>query len=146
MTIEPVFVAALTAFAAAVGWWFVHYLTSKRDVRNDQRKQRVEHLIQTFQDLVHLRTYQSDATLDYIPIVVRVTNNLQMFGTKKQIELFAAFAKSIDGSGIIMNAHELIDLIRNDIREMIGMDQVADTVAMFQVLQRQKSSSLDEVV
>ncbi|MEX8518113.1 MAG: hypothetical protein AB3X44_06330 [Leptothrix sp. (in: b-proteobacteria)] len=133
MTIDPVFAAAIAALSAAIGWYSVHYLTSKRDIRNDQRKQRVEYLIVTFQDLVDLRTYRSDTTRDFIPVIMRVTNNLQMFGTKEQIELFGGFARSINDAGEIRNVHKLIDLIRNDIREMIGMNQVTDPVARFEM-------------
>lgn len=137
-------ITAPTIAVAFVGWWFVHYLSSKRDLKNDQRKQRVEYLVHTFKDLVQLRTYQGDPTLDYIPIVVRITNAIQLFGTSEQIELFDAFVKSINDSGQILKVHELIDSIRNDIRGTIGMDKVTDTVPMLQVASRQKSASLDK--
>jgi hypothetical protein len=141
MTIEPILVATITVFAAAIGWWFVHYLTSKRDLRNDQRKQRVEYLVETFRDLVQLRTYGEDPKLDYIPIIVRVTNSIQIFGTNEQIELFRAFVASLNGTGGFLKVHELIDSIRNDIRQTIGMDKVTDTVPMLQVAPRKKSTN-----
>jgi hypothetical protein len=142
MTIEPVLIAVITVLAAAAGWWFVHYLTSKRDLRNHQRNQRVEYLVETFKDLVELRTYGQDPDLDYVAIVVRVTNSIQIFGTNEQIELFRVFVESINGRGGFLKVHELIDSIRNDIRETIGMDRITDTVPMLQVAPRKKSTGL----
>ena len=127
--------AAATLVATIIGWWLVHYLNSKRDLRNDQRKQRVEYLVETFKDLVQLRTYGNDPTLDYIPIIVRVTNSIQIFGTTEQIKLCKEFVASLNGAGGLRNVHTLIDSIRNDIRQTIGMDKVTDTdtVLMLQV-------------
>lgn len=127
-------IAAFGLGIAVIGWWAAHYFTAIRDIRNKQREQRISYLIEAFKDLNYLRIHASSLDIkDLSTILIRITNNIELFGTQHQIDQFRELAQDVSDSGKLINVHDLINSLRNDLRTMIGLDSVSGSVSYFAV-------------
>ena len=70
------------AIIAVLGWIAAHYFTSRHEVKNKQRKTKVEYLIEAYQ---RLRNCIQRDTKDVGKDLESVAN-IQLFGLEPQIE------------------------------------------------------------
>jgi hypothetical protein len=113
----------VTSFAAAVGWWAAHALTSKRDVANERRKQRLAYLLEAYRKLESC-AYPHDPTAIWAAFESAIAD-IQLLGTPKQVELAQAVARAVADNpdqGASMN--ELLFDIRQSLRAELQLETI----------------------
>jgi hypothetical protein len=118
-------------FVAAAGWWIVHSLTAKRDLANKRRDRQLEAMVEVFRELTRLRSLSNVLTVaELAESISKISAGIELFGTKHQVELFRKVSESLN-SGRLLGVHDLIDRVRNDIRQSLSLDAIDSTVGEF---------------
>ncbi|WP_146011216.1 hypothetical protein [Xanthomonas arboricola] len=120
----------VTVTAAAFGWWLVHRLNSARDRVNSERTMRTTELSKVHSTLVRAGI---DGSLNYKDSngntvwtnkeLEDAIGQIYLYGTAEQIALAQKYVDSWSGTQSA-DGTELVDSLRNHIRDSLGLDQV----------------------
>lgn len=118
MDIKTLIVLIITV----IGWTIVHFLTKKRDAVNKRKEIRIKYLIDAWKLLEEASNRQNCDLNKNIEIAIA---DIQLFGTKKQIELAQKIAEDISSKGT-GDSLELLKELRKDLRNELNLETVPD--------------------
>ena len=113
----------VTFLVAAIGWWAAHVFTSKRDVANERRKQRLAYLLEAYRKLESC-AYPHDPSAIW-PEFESAMADIQLLGTAKQVALAQQVARAVAESpnqGASLN--ELLSDIRKSLRAELQLEPI----------------------
>ena len=113
-----------TVLLALIGWFIVHYLSSKRDRNNKKRDLRTNYLIEAYRNIEKACGHK-----DYLPAALNRTiesaiADVQLFGTKQQIELARQFTDEMNKNSFADPRGLLVNL-RSELRRELNLEQVS---------------------
>lgn len=117
----------ITSIITMLGWFFLHSLTKQRDKHNKQKDLRINYLIEAWRKLEHAANRKNVDTLEYLEKPIA---DIQLFGTKKQIEMVQALAKEIVETENA-NLTELLTELRQDLRKELNLEKVLPEIKIF---------------
>ena len=110
----------LLAFLVTMfGWAIVHFLAKRRDVMNKKKEIRINYLINAWRLLESASNRPNSDLNKNIEIAIA---DIQLLGTKRQIELAQKIAIDISSSG----TGESLELLK-ELRKELNIDKVPDT-------------------
>jgi len=101
----------ITSVVAIAGWFVVHLLSSKKDRENKRHDLRIQYLIEAWRSLE--KASNRDDLSPSKSDLERAIADIQLFGSRRQIELAQKFAEDFAKTG---NAtlDELLEDLRQD--------------------------------
>ncbi|MCG3678015.1 hypothetical protein L5F07_01970 [Aliarcobacter butzleri] len=117
----------LSVIIAVIGWIVAHYFTSKRDVSNKKREIRLNYLIEVYLILTNDLTERGNIDSKKAEIIEKIISQVQLLGSKKQVELVKTLADSI-GKGEIIEYDTLINSLRDDLRKELELEKIEGNV------------------
>ena len=143
----------ITTFVAIGGWLAVHSLTMRRDRESKRRELIIQYLLEAYRrlkraaiDSSHDTTYDAD---QFIRDVESSISDIQLFGTRKQIELIREFTDNFNKEFInsenmemdkwamslrkqvqwgLSGIGEVLADLRKELRKELGLESVADVL------------------
>ena len=104
----------ITSALIIFGWYIAHYLTIRRERINKRRNLRIEYLIEAYRKLESSANRENQA--EYREDTESAIADIQLFGTRKQIELAQKFANKI-AQNSCGQLDELLIELREDLRK-----------------------------
>jgi hypothetical protein len=132
-----ILISASVAFVVTV---LTHFLTSRRDIENKRREQRVTFLLNAYRALAranhHPRLYEVGEEL------AGAIHDIQLLGTPEQITLAQQFAKDICAKQTA-GMDDLFDALRDNLRKELRAEPVEGRIQWLRIdkPQDQKSAS-----
>lgn len=128
-----------TIVLALFGWWWVHKLNATRDRTNAERSMRLTELAKVYSILLRVGIYGTLTKRDDSGKITWVNEDLEdaigkvyLYGTARQVDLtqnyVQSWAKTNGADGT-----ELLNAIRDHIRESLGLPPVHGTPAYLRV-------------
>lgn len=114
----------VTFIVAAVGWWVAHWLTSRRDLTNERRKQRLAYLLEAYRKL-EACAYPRDPNAIW-PEFESAIADIQLLGSAKQVQLAQQVAKAIAAKP---NEGASLDELLSDIRQSLRIELQLEPVS-----------------
>lgn len=117
----------ITALVTIFGWYIVHLLSTRRDIKNKQRELRVTYLIEAWRKLEYASNRKGVDAKEYVE---RPIADIQLFGTKNQIELTIKIANELaekQGTNLI----GLLTELRQDLRKELNLEQIDTPIKVF---------------
>ncbi|TFF37941.1 hypothetical protein [Mucilaginibacter psychrotolerans] len=126
MDISDIIKTIITVAIAVIGWIAAHYFSSKRDKTLKRREIISKHLIDTYKilayDIVHREYSEETVRKLELPLV-----ELQLFGTKRQIELAKKLAYDIQKGGTI-DINDLVNDLRAELRKELELEPIDENI------------------
>lgn len=112
-----------TALVAVLGWWVVHYLTSRRDARQKLVNLRTERLLRTYDKIERASGGMVDReTLDNLETAIA---DLQLLGSLEQVELAQRLARKLAGQHVgTLDISDVTKSLRDSLRRDLGLKPV----------------------
>jgi hypothetical protein len=112
-----------------IGWFVAYFFGKRQNVINKQREVRIHYLINAWQLIERVANRKDNELNKNLEIAVA---EIQLFGSKKQIELVQKFAEEFanNSSGNVLGL--LIDL-RKDLRKELNLEEVPDEFKFLRV-------------
>jgi len=131
---------------ALFGWWWVHKLNATRDRINAERAMRVTELAKVYSILLRVGIYGTLTKRDDSGRITWVNEELEdavgkiyLYGTKRQVDLTQKYVQSwADTNGA--DGTELLNAIREHVRESLGLPPVHGTPAYLRVEIKRKTT------
>jgi len=116
----------ITICLAVIGWLIAHSFTAKRDLKNKQRELSTTHLINAYRILTNDVSHRelTDARQEKLENILA---DIQLFGSKEQVELAKNLAISASAGGQF-ELDPLINSLRNDLRKALNLPKVENNV------------------
>lgn len=127
MNLQLLIPLLITAVVTICGWYIAHLLAAKRDRRNKQRELRTNYLIEAWRKLEYASNRKGVNAIEYVE---RPIADIQLFGTKKQIELTLKIATELAetrGTNLI----ELLTELRQDLRRELNLEKIDTPIRVF---------------
>lgn len=116
----------VTIVLAVVGWRVGYSLTIKKDIIQKRRDISIEHLINAYRILT-TEVAHREMTNENKMKLENILSDIQLFGSDEQIQ-FAKKLTEIVAAGDAFLLDPLINSLRNDLREMIGLKRITENV------------------
>jgi len=119
----PAWGPILAALLIIGGWWH----NSRRDLSTKRRDTRVQYLIEAYRRIESAasRTLSSDKDLqDYGHNVENAIGDIQLFGTKDEVDLATGVVASMRAPGATADLKPLLKALRHDLREELQLPAV----------------------
>lgn len=127
-------VTALVAIAAA---WLTHTFASRRDAAGDQRKLRIQYLLEAY------RSLERAESLEDGPPRWRVYENaaadIQLLGSKEQVELVRIWMSDFTTTQT-GNLTPVLESLRKSLRRELHLEAVAGPIVFLRIRPRQRVS------
>ena len=117
-----------------IGWFVGYFLSKRQDAINKRKEMRINYLINAWRSLESASNRENN---DFIEQFETSIADIQLFGTKKQIELAQKFAVELSKNKSADNLDLLIDL-RNDLRKELQLEKVSDTFKFLRIVVNKK--------
>ncbi|MDD2913704.1 MAG: hypothetical protein PHP70_00145 [Gallionella sp.] len=114
----------VTTVIAIVGWFAAHALTTRRDLANKRREQRIGYLIEAYRRLESC-AHRGDH-LDFSKLESAVAD-IQLFGTPHQVNLVQSIITEFAAGGSA-SMDTLFQDLRRDLRTELKLETVPDKV------------------
>jgi len=117
----------ITAMLTISGWYALHWFASQRDKKNKQKELRINYLIEAWRKLEHAANRKGVDTVEYVEKPIA---DIQLFGTKKQVEMTIKLATELAetrGTNLI----ELLTELREDLREELNLEKIDTPIKIF---------------
>ncbi len=111
---------------AVIGWIIAHYFTSKRDKKNKQNELVIDQLIEAYKVLTN-EINNRELTYERKLKLEEIVANLQLLGSKKQIELVKQMTESIV-SNDEFDLDKLVNSLRSDLRARLDLEPIHGNV------------------
>jgi hypothetical protein len=112
----------ITSVVVIVGWFIIHWLSSKRDQNNKRRELRVQYLIEAWRKLEN-SCNRNDITWHHD--LESAIADIQLFGSPEQIVLAENFIQDFtnkENHGA--DADELLNSLRQDLRKELQLEAI----------------------
>jgi hypothetical protein len=120
----------ITVGVALGGWFVVHRLTAWRDRVNHNRKLRTDFLVKAFQGLANAANRPPVEGSQYFRDMESAVADIQLFGSKSQVQLVEEFTKEFAASGQAP-LDPLLNSLRQDLRDELGYERLDSNVRWF---------------
>lgn len=110
-------VVVVTSAIVILGWFFVHYLTARRDHKNKKRELRLEYLIRAYRELGMAAARPANS--EYLKNLESGFHDVQLFGNSEQLKLLEEIFLSHEKFGGA-NLEPLLNSLRTELRELLG--------------------------
>lgn len=121
---------AIPAVVAVAVVGIAHIFTTRRDVANNRREQRIGYLVAAFRALAkannHPRLHEVASDVE------QAVADIQLFGTSKQIDLVQRFATDL-GTKQSADMDALLLELRNSLRAELGAESVPGRVVWLRI-------------
>ncbi len=132
-------IISITAIVCTVCGWFIgHNLSRKRDLENKKKEIRISYLINAFRQFEN--AVQKDYNSNELTQLESDIADIQLFGSKRQIELSKEFAKEIAQHGIA-DCTILLEDIRDDLRHELGLEHITSPWQFFRTATKKYTSN-----
>lgn len=111
----------VTFVVAALGWFFAHYFSARRDLSNERRKIIVSYLLEAYRRL-EAAAHASDQKSKRNQVESAIAD-IQLFGSPQQVRMAADFARTISSEGGASMDALLLNL-RNSLRAELKLEGV----------------------
>jgi len=117
-----------------VGWYILHFFSGKRDFKNKKKEIRINYLIEVWRKLndVSNREKTKVKQTKRIEATEQIVADIQLFGTKKQVELIEKILAGLKEQPQI-SLDDLLDDLRQSLREELGLDKITGKVHFFRI-------------
>ena len=132
---SPVVPAAVASFVVAAGWFITARLQARRSLEQTRRQFRTKYLVDIFRTSEQLLKPNDEEAIDeeYIsPEWERVLADMQLFGSAKQLHITKRVGQSLS-EGKSFNPFEIVESMRNELREELGLDPAPFELIPFRV-------------
>jgi hypothetical protein len=137
-SVETVVISAATSVVVTIiGLLIGHFLTTRRDRANEQRKQRATVLLNAFSTL--LSVSNNPDLWKFESQLQRANAEIQALGTVEQIKLAQKFFDEIGKGNADMDP--LLKSLRDDLRDAIGAKAVSGSVQWIQIKEKKNSNA-----
>ena len=128
----------VTVVLGSLGWIISHHFTSKRDAKNAKRQRRIEALSKAYDVLIRLgldkgvpaRRNHEEKVIEYTREFEYSVVMIHLYGNRKEIELANEMSRKL-ADEYFYSATDLVNELRRDIREEIGMEVHEDIVPRY---------------
>ena len=103
-----------------IGWFFLHELTKRRDNANKRKELRITYLIEVYRKLEYVSNRSNIDTTEYME---KSMADIQLLGTKKQVELAQAVIKEMSETHEA-SLDELLYELKQDLRKELNLETV----------------------
>ena len=117
-----------------IGWFVGYFLSKRHDAINKRKEMRINYLINAWRSLESASNRENNDFLENFETSIA---DIQLFGTKKQIELAQKFAVELSENKSANNLDLLIDL-RNDLRKELQLEKVPDIFKFLRIVVNKK--------
>ncbi|HVW95182.1 MAG TPA: hypothetical protein VHA56_04395 [Mucilaginibacter sp.] len=126
MDITDIIKTTITVTIAVFGWITAHYFSSKRDRTLKRREIISKHLIDTYKILAY-EIVQREYSEEMIKKLELPLAELQLFGTKYQIDLAKKLAYDIEKGGDI-DLNNLVNNLRTELRKELDLEAIEENI------------------
>lgn len=115
-------ISAITVICTIFGWFVIHHMSQKRDFLNRKKEVRISCLIDAFrriEDASHREEHDKLLQLE------SAIADIQLFGTKKQVELSKEFVTAF-AQARHADALPLLNDLRDDLRKELNLEPITD--------------------
>ncbi|GEM_PF-417921 len=123
-----VIISSTAVVCTVCGWFIGHNLSRKRDLENKKKEIRISYLINAFRQFEN--AVQKDYNSDEFTKLESAIADIQLFGSKRQIELSREFSKEIAKHGTA-DCTILLKDIRDDLRHELGLEPITSPWLFF---------------
>lgn len=117
----------ITVGVALVGWLVVHRFSAWRDRINHKRKMQTDFLVTAFQHLANSANRPFALGAEHLKNMESALADIQLFGSKKQVQLVEDFAKEF-AQASSASLDPLLNSLREDLRKELGYEQIDSNV------------------
>lgn len=117
----------ITVVVAIGGWLVVHRFSAWRDRINHKRKMQTKFLVAAFQHLANSANRPFAPGAEHQRDMERSLADIQLFGSKKQVQLVEDFASEFSQAGSA-SLDPLLNSLRQDLRKELGYEQINSNV------------------
>jgi hypothetical protein len=117
-TVVPIIITALVAVG---GWFIVHQLSISRDIKNKRTELKIKYLIEAYRKLENISQRDKPNMQDFESAIA----DIQLFGTKRQVELAQHIAKEFAINKTVL-LDPLLSNLREDLRKLLHLEQLPD--------------------
>jgi len=122
-TIIPILI---TALVAVVGWFIVHQLSISRDIKDKRTELKIKYLVEAYRKLENMAERDNPNMQDFESAMA----DIQLFGTKRQIELSQEIAKEFAQKKTVL-LDRLLNELRDDLRELLKLEKLPSQSLLF---------------
>jgi hypothetical protein len=128
-----IYLSVIGVLIVIIGWFVVYFLSKRQDAINKRRDIRIQYLIDAWR-LIEEASHREDSKLNKnLEIAVA---DIQLFGSKKQIELMQQFINEFTTHKTADMTELLID-IRRDLRKELNIEKVPDVYQCLRIKENQ---------
>lgn len=120
MNINILLPLIITSILTVLSWGVLHFLSKRRDLLNKKKEIRINYLIQAWRLLETASNRDSQELRSNIETAIA---DIQLFGTRRQIELVQKFAEEM-ATHKSSSSSELLILLREDLRNELNLESV----------------------
>lgn len=120
MNIDILLPLIITSILTVLSWGILHFLSKRRDLLNKKKEIRINYLIQAWRLLETASNRDNQVLHSNIETAIA---DIQLFGTRRQIELAQKFAKEM-ATHKSVSYLELLILLREDLRDELNLESV----------------------
>lgn len=117
----------ITVGVALGGWLAVHRFSAWRDRINHKRKMQTDFLVTAFQNLANSANRPFVAGAEHLKDMESALADIQLFGSRKQVQLVEDFAKEFSQANSA-SLDPLLNSLRQDLRKELGYEQIESNV------------------
>lgn len=123
---SPLVGPGLAALIAIIGWLISHWLSSKRELKNEKRKIRINFMIESYRKLEN-GSSRGTAQNSYSDNLQSALADIQLLGSPNQAGIARDIARSLgDGSGKIVTINKLLLALRSELRSELNLPPISD--------------------
>ena len=115
-------ISAIAVASTICGWFVIHFMSLKRNFANKKKEIRISYLISAFRCIEDSVQRTSNDKLLQLESAIA---DIQLFGTKKQVELSRKFAMELAHNHKADAVFLLMDL-RDDLRKELNLETVTN--------------------
>lgn len=125
-----------TALIVIIGWWVVHYFTTKRDRLNKRRELTIQHLITAYNTLTNDIAHR-EHSVERWRNLEKIVSEIQLFGSIEQVGLAKNLANDV-ARGEQLELDPLINSLRTDLRQQLELKKIEGNVTWLRWSEKKK--------
>ena len=137
----PLIGPALAAFVAIVGWGVAHRLSITKDRNAKQRDMRIQFLLEAYRRLESAAS-RPEAGKDEQDKFESALADIQLLGTKPQIEELMRFLAEWNSTGGGASINPLLELLRTHLRKELNLEKEIPSIRIFRFENRHPNPAL----
>ena len=132
MDVDLLLPLLITTIVAMGGWFVVHRLSQNRERTNKRRDMRVQYLIDAWNILENASNRTDNL---HINDLEKAIASIQLFGSRKQIDLALKFADEFSKERSA-SLDKLLEDLRFDLREELGLEPISKNIHSLRIINK----------